>query len=289
MNNRVFVYGTLREGESNHFLIKDYVQSSQKAIMRGWMVNLGSYPAVITGKGIILGELIELNNPEEAFAVMDRLEEYYGKGSEMNYYDRIETTVMTEDGKQENCEVYVFPEREKEDLTRKFPFIVNGDWKNRDQETHFLYFAYGSSMSRNSLRNDVPEFEVIGKAELVNYQVAFTRYSHHRKGGVADIVSQPGTKMEGILYLIPIENLENLDAREEASPHLVNPIYKRIKVNVKIDGLDLPVYTYEVVNKSEKEIPPSDKYMGLIMEGSDLLSEEYRKKLKEHMEELKMK
>ncbi|MFV9510057.1 gamma-glutamylcyclotransferase [Tepidibacillus sp. LV47] len=285
MTNKVFVYGTLREGEVNHDLIQLYVKSVKKATMKGWMVNVGHYPAVVTGSGIVKGELIELTNPEEAFRVMDELEEYYGKNSKLNYYERIKTTVITDEGKKEDCEVYVFPEREKEDLTRKYPLIVNGDWKRRNQKTHILYFAYGSCMSRNSFREDVPEFEVIGRAVLENYQVAFTRYSDQRKGGVADILYTPGSVMEGVLYLVPTEYLKNLDAREGATAK--NLAYQRITVHVKIDGIELPVYTYEVVNKSDKEIAPSDEYMGLIIDGSDLLSEEYRKVLMEKMVDLR--
>lgn len=60
------------------------------------MVNIGHYPAVVNGSGIVTVELIELINPEEAFESMDRLEGYNGQNSNSNYYDRIQTTVITD-------------------------------------------------------------------------------------------------------------------------------------------------------------------------------------------------
>ncbi|WP_132766735.1 gamma-glutamylcyclotransferase family protein [Tepidibacillus fermentans] len=64
MTNKVFVYGTLREGEVNHNLIQPNVKSLKKAMMNGWMINLGHFPAVVTGSGIVKGELIKLTNPD---------------------------------------------------------------------------------------------------------------------------------------------------------------------------------------------------------------------------------
>lgn len=33
-------------------------------MMNGWMINLGHFPAVVTGSGIVKGELIKLTNPD---------------------------------------------------------------------------------------------------------------------------------------------------------------------------------------------------------------------------------
>jgi gamma-glutamylcyclotransferase (GGCT)/AIG2-like uncharacterized protein YtfP len=74
--SRVFVYGTLRRDEVNHYLLADarYLGGcSTEPLYK--MVNLGSYPGVVKGGGIrIEGEVYEVNSQQ--MADLDRLEGY---------------------------------------------------------------------------------------------------------------------------------------------------------------------------------------------------------------------
>lgn len=74
--NRVFVYGSLKQGFHNHYWLGNsvFVKSARTNDAIFSMINLGEYPAVFTdGNAAIDGELYLVNN--EVLAQLDRLEE----------------------------------------------------------------------------------------------------------------------------------------------------------------------------------------------------------------------
>ncbi|MDP5275604.1 gamma-glutamylcyclotransferase family protein [Chengkuizengella axinellae] len=149
------------------------------------------------------------------------------------------------------------------------------------------YFAYGSCMNQSSFKGTVPQYEVVGKAELIDYRVAFTRESDKwGKGGVADIIKTSNHIMEGVLYLIPNNLIPNLDLREGASQECINNVYQKIKVKVIYNNKLLDAFTYEVIHKEDFEIAPSERYKNAIIGGTDVLSSNYSKKLIGHMNKL---
>ncbi len=79
-----------------------------------------------------------------------------------------------------------------------------------------VYFAYGSNLGARRFRRRCPGATVIGRARLPDHQLAFTRYSRHERGGVADIVPQPGASVWGVLYEIDEACLGALDDYEGA-------------------------------------------------------------------------
>lgn len=72
---RVFVYGTLRQGEENHGLLAGARMLGKITIDDGYtMIDLGDYPAVIThGKNAVIGEVYEIS--EDMLIALDELEE----------------------------------------------------------------------------------------------------------------------------------------------------------------------------------------------------------------------
>ncbi|MFS1512823.1 gamma-glutamylcyclotransferase family protein [Chengkuizengella sp. SCS-71B] len=160
--------------------------------------------------------------------------------------------------------------------------------KNKqNSQSRSYYFAYGSCMNRSSFKGTVHEFEVLGRAELMNYKVAFTRESDKwGKGGIADILFTPDHVMEGILYLLPNHLIPDLDRRERAGEEFIHPMYRRINVSVLFNGVEIKAFTYEVINKEDSEIAPSEKYKNAIIAGTDLLSSNYASNLRAHMSQL---
>ncbi|QQE79974.1 gamma-glutamylcyclotransferase family protein [Alicyclobacillus sp. SO9] len=145
-----------------------------------------------------------------------------------------------------------------------------------------LYFAFGSCMSPQDFQRTVPQFEILGPAVLQDYKVAFTHYAAGRAGGVADIVSAPGRQVEGVLYQFPVVYLSRLDEREGVPENT----YERITVDVSLNHQTKSAVTYTIVTKSETELAPSNLYRDIILDGAALLSENYRRQLREHMEQL---
>jgi hypothetical protein len=57
---RLFVYGTLRPGQLNFTRIDKFVVSCEPATIVGQLVDLGAFPALVKGDGIVEGDLLTL-------------------------------------------------------------------------------------------------------------------------------------------------------------------------------------------------------------------------------------
>ncbi|MCG7498710.1 gamma-glutamylcyclotransferase [Vibrio sp. Of7-15] len=110
----VFVYGTLREGESNHGLLEssEYLGSCQ-TLPQFALFDLGPYPAAILGKTAIVGEVYRVDIL--TMANLDQLEEY------PKLYDRIKT--QTPFG---SAWIYLY-----QNSSELRSVIDSNDWKNR--------------------------------------------------------------------------------------------------------------------------------------------------------------
>jgi len=92
--HRIFVYGTLKQGFSNHDRIfGGYDIKITPAFTYGKLYDLGWYPAMTVGSEKVYGELIEFNNPEILKRV-DYLEGFKGESHPHNYYERREVDVF---------------------------------------------------------------------------------------------------------------------------------------------------------------------------------------------------
>ena len=130
--------------------------------------------------------------------------------------------------------------------------------------------------NRKEIAPEQPHILAIGK--LINYKPRFSHYSKKNKGGVLDIVKEEHSWIYGIIYGIKKQYLYLID-KAEGVPY----IYRRIIVNVKIDQIInddfrnsefsneeyLKCYCYEVVEKSQKEFPPSRSYIEHVEIGRD--------------------
>lgn len=288
MITSVFVYGTLRKGDANEHWIRDYVKKTQSAWVRGWLFDLGPYPAMVEGTGWVKGELVELMDCNEALKKLDELEDYFGPGNPHNLYERIETIAWTDEGERAHCFVYVFPKERRKELILMDRLLPGGDWATRKNKQGWIpYFAYGSCMNEASFSSTVAKYKIMGPGKVENHRVSFTRWSEKWQGGVADLIAFPGEVTEGILYLIHPEELQFLDQREGANPHLANPFYRRTWIDVHIDGVKVKAFTYEVVNKEKAEIPPSKEYMETILHGALGLGQDYTDEFRQRMERLR--
>ena len=127
------------------------------------------------------------------------------------------------------------------------------------------YFAYGSNLLDGELTQSKVEFTPGGRASLSGYKLAFTRYSSNRGGGVADIVPESNEVVWGFVYDIGGDTLPKLDNKEGVT----TGAYQRVCVDVHLDdGRKLRCLSYTVVTKTQPDIPPSKKYLDLIIKGA---------------------
>lgn len=134
-----------------------------------------------------------------------------------------------------------------------------------------LYFAYGSNLDLRQMRRRCPGSEVVGRARLPDYRLGFTRYATKRKGGVADIVPEPGAEVWGALYSVDEAGMASLDEFEG-----VPRAYRRIDV-VVLDDEDIEREAIAYFANKTGEFAPGRAYLGLIITGcrDHKLPEEY--------------
>jgi gamma-glutamylcyclotransferase (GGCT)/AIG2-like uncharacterized protein YtfP len=125
MQIKVFVYGTLLEGQTNHHRLANSVRVFNHATVDGTLYDVGcGYPAlVLTGTGEVYGEVYEVS--EEVLRSLDSLEGYYGVGDPGNYYDRVEVEVTSGEWTTRAL-TYVFSEKQ----ARVLEMIESGDWRH---------------------------------------------------------------------------------------------------------------------------------------------------------------
>ena len=125
-----------------------------------------------------------------------------------------------------------------------------------------LLFAYGALLEPKRLRRRCPGAVVLGRARLPDHQLAFTRYSRSERGGVADIVPQPGVSVWGALCEVDEACLAALD-EYEGTPRA----YRRETVLVVDDGgVEREAFAY-AANKTG-DFAPSRQYLGVIVRGA---------------------
>jgi gamma-glutamylcyclotransferase (GGCT)/AIG2-like uncharacterized protein YtfP len=128
LGNRVFAYGTLMTGESNHHVIQPFLVTVEPAILDGMVMLLAAphYPGIVPGDGTVSGQLITVERPAEAIQGLDDLELYFGPGHPENEYERESLKVRLSDGSITEAWVYVFLRS-----TPMMPTIVGGNWRSR--------------------------------------------------------------------------------------------------------------------------------------------------------------
>jgi len=116
----VFVYGTLLTGESNHAIIAPYVLAVAPGHVRGWLYDVGEYPALVLDDDgqEIEGEWLELS--DEALVPMDELEGYGGVDAD-NDYER----VLVSDSRNAGQSGWIYVWRDSRGCRR----IEDGSWR----------------------------------------------------------------------------------------------------------------------------------------------------------------
>lgn len=126
--NKVFVYGTLMKDFCNY---KRYLEGRISRITPGKTYGLlyhlpEGYPGLLPGSGIIEGEIVEPVD-KKLLKSLDRLEGY-NKGSSNNLYVRELRNILTEDGEEVPCWIYIYAD---EKYAKENGILVpDGNWRN---------------------------------------------------------------------------------------------------------------------------------------------------------------
>ena len=105
-----------------------------------------------------------------------------------------------------------------------------------------------------------PDASFLGPARLDGFELGFRRRSVRWDGGAADILPAPGRSVWGVLYELPRDALEALDAKEGAGF-----AYRRREVAVDLDGRVITAIAYDVIEKEPVDVPPTPGYAALLL------------------------
>ena len=121
----LFVYGTLKSGQFNSPLLAPYARSVEPARIRGELYDVGLFPALVEGDGMVWGELVRLaaGGLAAALPVLDRLEDYRPDDPAGSMYLRRIVEVTTAGGATEHAHTY-FYNRDHHGLAP----VPSGDW-----------------------------------------------------------------------------------------------------------------------------------------------------------------
>ena len=132
------------------------------------------------------------------------------------------------------------------------------------------YFAYGSNMSYEQMKERCPDSKYVGIARLNGFKLDFTKMSTIRGGGVADIVESEDDCVYGVLYSITDDDLAKLDIKEQGYTKQTVSCFKYDDIldYNPLKGTNMDALVYTVVNKSATTIPPSMEYLKIILDAA---------------------
>lgn len=134
-----------------------------------------------------------------------------------------------------------------------------------------LYFAYGSNMEWQQMRDRCPSAKFVCVAKLEDHRLAFTRKSIKRGCGVVDAVAGPGDEVWGVVFQIDDRDIDTLDAKEGFVRGRETNAYVRREISVLENGdanRPISVMTYFVAKKEMNVPSPNSEYRRLLVEGA---------------------
>lgn len=260
---KVFVYGTLMSGETNHHYLKNSIFLS-KATIKGYnMYDVGWYPAIVTGNNLIVGELYQV--PLKDMSAIDMLE---GEGS--LYIKKCEK-VTDEEGKTTFAFVYVYIDdvgglEKIPAWNREYLWYVSYG-SNMDEESFMRYIKGGTY---DGLRNYTPcedtSLPLAVKTVEIPYDMYFGKESITWGGsGVSFLDTTKNGITFGVAYLITKEQFKHVSCEENGGRCPGGgEWYEDIIDLEEMDGFKVKTIT----NKNLRDYnPPSQAYRDTLIKG----------------------
>ena len=127
---RVFVYGTLRKGDSRYGVLDDCKCIAEEAYLDGYvMLHLGGFPGIISGDGRVLGEIYEIDST--ILARLDSIEGYRDDDPGHSLYIRTSVDAFFDDGNSVPMNypgIFTYVFNVGRGPVREFEVIESGDW-----------------------------------------------------------------------------------------------------------------------------------------------------------------
>ena len=260
---KVFVYGTLMSGETNHH----YLQNSDclgLATIEGYdMYDVGWYPAIVSGDNTIMGELYQASKDD--MSSIDMLE---GEGS---LYAKKCERVTTLDGNSTFAFIYVYlrdiSELERIPAWKDYVWYVS--YGSNMLEERFLCYINGGSFegstSRDACRDTTPPRAV--KTIEIPHDMYFGNSSGSWEDcGVSFIDTTKKGNALAVAYLLTREQFDHVAAQENGGipPHQSMGWYTDIIDLGTMDGIGVKTITNNVLRPYNE---PCEDYLNTLRRG----------------------
>ena len=256
---KVFVYGTLMKGETNH----DFLQNAtflDKTVIEGYdMYNVGWYPAIIDGEGLAIGEVYSV--PVEDMTSIDSLE---GEGS---LYEK-RCVRITVNGVLDFAFVYVYlgdcSELVKIPSWREHVWYVS--YGSNTLEERFMRYINGGSYEGSAYRE--PCKDISPPAAVKTLEIPFDMYFGNLSswgGGVSFLDTTEKGKSLGVAYLITREQFEHVSCEENGGRCPGEGEWYEDIIDLEpIDGIEVKTITNNDLRPYNE---PSQRYLDTLFEG----------------------
>jgi gamma-glutamylcyclotransferase (GGCT)/AIG2-like uncharacterized protein YtfP len=128
--NKIFVYGTLKEGGyfDNNRLVKNRDSVTKAHIENFKLLDLGAFPGIVPSENKNLkvhGEIHEFKDINNALELIDKIEGYDETNKEDSLYVRKTANALDDNGNKVKVFVYVFNQYNK---SKKHRVVESGVW-----------------------------------------------------------------------------------------------------------------------------------------------------------------
>src|SRR5258708_28787447 len=130
-----------------------------------------------------------------------------------------------------------------------------------------IYFAYGSNLNLDRMRERCSSARFLFKARLNGYRLVFARYSTTDCSGSADIIYNPPAEVWGVVYHIHDDQRTELDVAEGVDLGS----RKQFTLNAEREGersQRVMALAYVVVDKGDLQLKPSAAYKTMMVDGA---------------------
>ena len=119
------------------------------------------------------------------------------------------------------------------------------------------------------MRQRCPGATPVGVGLLSGFRLTFDYWSKRRNCYVADIVSDTlsSSRVWGVMWFVENTDLLTLDRYEGVK----SGVYRRIKVNPSVFGINIEAFAYQVNNPGEDKAP-SLEYLSHLIRGAESYS-----------------
>lgn len=214
---KCFVYGTLLKGMQLYECLWR-APCIGLAFTWGDLYDLGEYPGMIQGNGLVYGEVYKIDN--EILEGLDQIEGVFPGQEEYCLYLRKEiTSTLMKDGKTIKAWAYFYNRN-----LSKATWIQHGDYRRHraESESHRQwYIAYGSNMNSERLRDRVGEPMDSVAGYLDGFRLVFNKQGFNDEVYANIQSADPEEKCPFVAYCLTMEQLQRLDKCEGEPDHYV--------------------------------------------------------------------